>query len=534
MFKRAVSIAVLLLLCLGIFSRMGKLGYSQVHPDLAADKRVDRTTAYLGDSVTVTIDVEGTGTPISEPDTLITHPADIVIMMDASGSYRGEIADMKTKFADLLSDLQTAGLDIKVGFIVFGNFIYFGECPINTDGSVNTLSVRQLTSDTSSIISFINTLVAAGAWEPWGDAIWLGNTWMSWRPEAYKIVVLATDEPCDEGRKVPGPLGRTGGVDYDGSALWSQVSSASSLGIKYITIHSDERELCEQQMKRVAQLTDGLYYNFSHAQAEKFVSVINDTITEVVKGEQRETAGYNVIVTDIVNPDVEILPGSFNIPPSTQITNLDTSITLTWNLGDMKFNETTTITYQIRMIRCGSIQTNLDANVTYLDWEGTPAAIQLPLPVVTVPCPTIESSDSAGNRKDTFNIDETVYVNGTGYAPFRTYALHVVEDVTTWTDGMAIPSRVPGTLTAVTSSSFGTIAARTGWNPPLILGGFDIVIDVDNNGVFNERVDALDDSDIEITAGFFVIPEYAMGTIMALTTFFAALALFHRSRNTTK
>lgn len=533
MFRKLASIIVLLLLCSGCFAFTGKLAYSQAHPELVADKTVDRTTAYLGDSVRVTIDVEGIGTPITEPDTLITHPADIVIMMDASGSYSGEIADMKTKFANLLSDFQTAGLDINVGFVVFGNFIIFGECPINTDGSINTKSVRQLTSDTSSIIGFINTLAAAGQWEPWGDAIWLGNNWMSWRPEAYKIVVLATDEPCDEGRRVPGPLTRTTGVDYDGSALWSQVSSAATKGIKYITIHSDERELSEVQMKKVAQLTDGLYYNFTHAQAEQFVGVINETITEVVKGEQRETAGYNVIVTDIVNPEVEILLGSFNIPPTTQVTNPDNSIALTWNLGDMKYNEATAITYQVRMIRCGSIQTNLDANVTYLDWEGKPAAIQLPLPVVTVPCPTIESSDSAGNRKDTFNIDETVYVNGTGYAPFRTYALYIVEDVNAWTDGMSIPSRVPGTITAVSSSSLGNIVARIGWNPPLILGGFDIVVDVDNNGVYNERVDALDDSDVEVTAGFFVIPEYAVGTIMALTTFFAALALFRKSRNTT-
>lgn len=506
MFRKLASIIVLLLICSGCFAFTGKLAYSQAHPGLVADKSVDKTEAYLGEAVTVTIDVEGTGTPVTDPDTLITHPADIVIMMDASGSYSREITDMKNKFANLLSDLQTAGLDIRVGFIVFGNFINLGECPINTDGSVNAKSVRQLTSDTSSIISFINTLIAAGQWEPWGDAIWLGNNWMSWRPEAYKIVVLATDEPCDEGRKVPGPLGRTIGVDYDGSALWSQVSSAGTNDIKYITIHSDERELSKLQMKKVAQLTDGLFYNFSHAQAEQFVSVINETITEVVKGEQRETAGYNVVVTDIVTPEVAILPGSFNIPPATQVANPDGSVTLTWNLGDIKYNEAATITYQVRMIRCGSIQTNLDADVAYLDWEGNPAAIQLPLPVVTVPCPTIESTDSIGNRKDIFYLDETVYVNGTGYPPSRLFNLYIVEDVAAWTDGMLIQSGVLGTTATVSSNSLGNIFAETGWNPPLNLGGFDIIVDVDNNDVYNIHVDALDDNDVDSTAGFIVVP----------------------------
>ncbi len=534
MVKKLVTLILLLLLGAGFLAFTGKPVYSPAYPVLVADKRLDKTAAYLGEEVTVTIDVAGSGTPVTEPDTLITHPADIVIMMDASGSYSSEITDMKNKFADMLLDLQTAGLDINVGFIVFGNFIHFGECPINTNGSVNTKSVKQLTSDTSSIISFINTLTAAGQWEPWGDAIWLGNNWMTWRPDAYKIVVLATDEPCDEGRRVPGPLGITTGEDYDGVMLWNQVSAAASLGIKYITIHSDERVLSESQMRRVAELTDGLFYNFSHAQAEQFVSVINDTITEVVKGIQKETAGYDVVVTDIVTSEVVILPGSLSIQPTTQVTNPDGSTTLTWNLGDINYDEAVSLTYQVQMIRCGAIQTNVDADVTYLDWQGNAAAIQLPLPVVTVPCPTIESSDSEGNQKDIFNIDETVYVTGTGYAPSQTYALHIVADVSTWTDGMTIPSRAIGTLTTVTSSSLGTIEAKTGWNPPLILGGFDIIIDVDNNGIYNQRVDALDDSDIEVTAGFFVIPEFALGTIMSLTIFFAAFAVFRKSRARTQ
>jgi hypothetical protein len=533
MVKKSVSLIVLLLLVAGFLAFTGKPVYSPAYPVLVADKRVDKTSAYLGEEVTVTIDVAGTGTPVTEPDILITHPADIVIMMDASGSYSREITDIKTKFADLLSDLQTAGLDINVGFIVFGNFIYFGECPINTDGSVNTKSVKQLTSDTSSIISFINTLTAAGQWEPWGDAIWLGNNWMSWRPEAYKIVVLATDEPCDEGRRVPGPLGRTTGVDYDGSALWSQVSAAATQDIKYITIHSDERVLSEQQMKRVAQLTDGLFYNFSHAQAEQFVSVINETITEVVKGEQKETAGYNVVVTDIVTPDVAILPGSFSLPPTSQITNPDGSITLTWNLGDIKYDESVTLTYQVRMIRCGAIQTNVDADVTYMNWEGKAAAIQLPLPVVTVPCPTIESTDSLANHKDSFHLDETVYVNGSSYPPSKLFNLYIVEDVTTWTDGMLIPARVPGTVATVGSNSLGNIFAEIGWNPTLTLGGFDIVVDVDNNGVYNTRADALDDNDIDSTAGFIVItvpePPVAAFTESAHTAPADTLIIFNAS-----
>jgi hypothetical protein len=347
--------------------------------------------------------------------------------------------------------------------------------------------------------------MAVGQWEPWGDAIWLGNNWMTWRPEAYKIVVLATDEPCDEGRRVPGPLGRTTGTDYDSSALWNQVSLAASKDITYITIDSGV-DLTTTQLEKVAQWTGGLYYNFSHAQAEQFVSVINDTIAEVVKGEQRATAGYNVIITDLVSSEVEIQTGSFNIPPTSQTTNPNGSVTLTWNLGDLKYNEAAAITYQIRMLRCGNVQTNLDADVDYLDWEGKPASIQLPLPVVTVPCPSIESVDSDGIQTDVFNLSETMYVVGNGYSPLKNYVLHIVEDVNSWMDEMVIPSRVLGTVTTVSSNSLGNIMVIAGWDPTLNLGKFDIVVDVDNNGIYNMRVDALDDNDVDDTAGFTVIP----------------------------
>ena len=45
----------------------------------------------------------------------------------------------------------------------------------------------------------------------------------------------------------------------------------------------------------------------------------------------------------------------------------------------------------------------------------------------------------------------------------------------------------------------------------------------------NEGIDALDDFDVE-TAGFFVIPEYWLGTILGLTGFFAAFGTYYMSK----
>ena len=109
-----------------------------------------------------------------------------------------------------------------------------------------------------------------------------------------------------------------------------------------------------------------------------------------------------------------------------------------------------------------------------------------------------------------------------------TLDLYIVED-TTWSDGMDIPDRVSGTETSVTTDANGNIpAGAVAWNGPLTPGKYDIIIDVNSNGKYDEGIDALDDEDIEVTAGFFVIPEYPLGTVVGLAMCLAALAVYQK------
>ncbi|UCG36994.1 MAG: hypothetical protein JSV64_01585, partial [Candidatus Bathyarchaeota archaeon] len=349
----------------------------------------------------------------------------------------------------------------------------------------------------------------------------------------YKIVVLATDEPCDEGRRVPGPLSRTTGKDsdYDGPLLWKQVADAGKDKIIYITIDGDARDgLTTDQLKKIALMTDGLYYNMTHALGEDFVKAIYNIITEVVKGEQMETSGYNVVVTDTVSSDVDIVSGSFSRMPSSQFTNPDGSVTLTWNLGDIKYDENVSITYEIQMLKCGVIQVNVDADVDYLDWQGNPASIQLPLPSVTVPCSTVESCSSNGTIKDSFYPYEDAYANGDCYKPLTLVNIYTVEDVIDWADSLNISELSIKTVRKnVLIDANGDLPVTIIWNQPLDVGLFDIVVDSDQNGLYDEGIDAIDDLDID-TAGFLVIPEYFLGTLMSLFSFLAAFGAFRLSR----
>ena len=145
--------------------------------------------------------------------------------------------------------------------------------------------------------------------------------------------------------------------------------------------------------------------------------------------------------------------------------------------------------------------------------------VRAPLPSF----PTIESCNSEGIKKDTFDVTEDIYVNGSGFMSNAIYDVYVVDDVT-WTDGMIIPSRVPGTVSIFASSIDGSIPPINIWGSPLEIGKYDIVIDGNGNGIYDEGVDARDDMDIS-TGGFFVIPENVLGTIGVIAACLAAVIL---------
>ena len=130
--------------------------------------------------------------------------------------------------------------------------------------------------------------------------------------------------------------------------------------------------------------------------------------------------------------------------------------------------------------------------------------------------PIVESCSGTGEQKDSFNLYEDVHVNGSGFLPNATYDFYVVSDVETWTDGMPIPAREAGTETMITSDADGNVLPVAIWNDPSTEGAYDIVVDVNGNGNYDKDIDALDNDDVEVTAGF-VIPE--------LTSLIALLAL---------
>jgi hypothetical protein len=130
-------------------------------------------------------------------------------------------------------------------------------------------------------------------------------------------------------------------------------------------------------------------------------------------------------------------------------------------------------------------------------------------PSTVTPAASIESCNLVGERKDSFDMGEIVFVNGSGFSPSTGYNVYVVVDQATWTDGMTIPERVAGTEPWISSNADGDIDPTDMWHDPQTVGNYDIVVDVNGNGQYDSEVDVLDDNDTEITAGLSVIPEFS-------------------------
>lgn len=166
------------------------------------------------------------------------------------------------------------------------------------------------------------------------------------------------------------------------------------------------------------------------------------------------------------------------------------------------------------------------------------------LPRVNTLVPSIESYDSTDTQRDDFLVGEDAYARGGGYQPNTQYFIMVFDDGLcysnppadhpndiVWTGGMPIPSGPIISVVTVTTDALGNIPlTRVVTSVGPVGQCYDMVVDVNGNGVYNVGVDALDDNDTchHDMAGFFVVPEYALGALLALVACFAAFVVIKR------
>jgi len=155
--------------------------------------------------------------------------------------------------------------------------------------------------------------------------------------------------------------------------------------------------------------------------------------------------------------------------------------------------------------------------------EGDPNQALNYIDLSILPPHSIESCNSIGDIKDSFNLYEDVYVNGSDFSPLTTYDFYIVNDTDTWIDGALIPARIAGTATSIASDAYGKIAPAAVWSDPSTIGGYDMIVDVNGNGLYDEGIDALDNNDV-VTAGF-MIPEFTSATLLTILVILSTLCM---------
>lgn len=144
----------------------------------------------------------------------------------------------------------------------------------------------------------------------------------------------------------------------------------------------------------------------------------------------------------------------------------------------------------------------------------------------------IEACDSAGNVVNTFDINDPVYVRGSGLEPNDVYEIYIVKDYSAWTpDTTHITDLdvVEGPIT-VDVDDEGNIAPALIWGSATP-GHYDIFADSQTEGEieFYDEYDAIDNVGVNGT-GFVVIPEMLLIAIPIVSVLILITYLKRRSK----
>lgn len=148
-----------------------------------------------------------------------------------------------------------------------------------------------------------------------------------------------------------------------------------------------------------------------------------------------------------------------------------------------------------------------------------------------IPPLEVDSCNSTGATTEVFDVDEEIWVKGSGFEASSLVDVYVVEDVTAWTDGLDISSlTIMNTNTDLPTNANGEILPTPVWTQSLQLGEYDIIVDANKNGIYDEGIDDLDDMDVQTTAGFTIIPEAPLAAVITLV----AMAISLLTHNATQ
>ncbi|HUT80498.1 MAG TPA: vWA domain-containing protein [Candidatus Bathyarchaeia archaeon] len=183
--------------------------------------------------------------------------ADVCLMFDASGSMGDEIDSVKVEFLNIMDYLEQKIPSLRVGVIIYG-WDFYSEYP-----QEHPENYRVFTDDFVAINQFIDGITVSGRVEPWGDALYLANSW-SWREDVAKMIIMVGDENCDPGHIV----GVSSTAEYyNGSQLLNVVTNLKEKGVIISTVRTGPDPILENQFTWIAEYTNGESVNLQEMQS---------------------------------------------------------------------------------------------------------------------------------------------------------------------------------------------------------------------------------------------------------------------------
>ena len=167
--------------------------------------------------------------------------ADIVFLMDNSGSMDGEINAVSANVRNFVDQMALAGIDFALGLCRFGSSQNSGN-PIIEDNGILT----QNTTYFKDVVWARNS--AYGSYEPGWDALYESTTSFTFRPGSQKVFILITDENVSED-------------DNDGTYTQAQAITAlqNNSVTTFALIELDNTSV--QDYGYIAEQTNGEYYD---------------------------------------------------------------------------------------------------------------------------------------------------------------------------------------------------------------------------------------------------------------------------------
>ncbi|WP_194539912.1 IPT/TIG domain-containing protein [Paenibacillus sp. JZ16] len=387
MHKAILKVLISILACFIIISQL------PLQPNAAAanteavsvEKRVSPSEILIGEEADVELNVSGSG------DVNFVKPNDIILIIDRSGSMLPSNNNGEDKMANAKAAAK--------GFI---DLVDFTKHRVGVVDFSSNVKYKELSNNPDELKNYINGIQASGGTNTQSAIEKSRELLRNHRSEAQPVILLLTDGEATE----PAP------VENARLKALEQANSAKGESVVFYTIallkanENPATSAPNQLMKEMA--TTAHHHHFVLG------SVGLAEIYQAIVDEIGVASAYDVIITDTVSPEFEIVPNSYqdNIPQPTVIGNK-----LEWKFNELK-EEKLSLHYKIRHksgAATGSISVGAEEiNVTYKDYTGAPHHFNVSHPVIKVsyPAPIISSIVEDNGL---INGGETVAINGENF-----------------------------------------------------------------------------------------------------------------------